>query len=69
MDASNYANLRRLAGDDAQPIHLFRDFDPDSPEGSEVPDPYYSGGFDRVYDICEAAARGFLAELRSTHGI
>ena len=69
MDRSNRENLRRLAGSTERTVHLFRDFDPDSEKGSEVPDPYYSGGFDAVYDICEAAARGFLDELRDTHGL
>ncbi len=67
MDRQNRANLERLAA--GHTVHLFRDFDPASPKGAEVPDPYYEGGFDRVFDICEAAARGFLAHLRETHGL
>ena len=65
MDASNFSDLLRLTSSDESraKVHLFRDFDPDSPKGSEVPDPYYAGGFDRVFDICEAAARGFLAHV------
>jgi protein-tyrosine phosphatase len=37
----------------------------------EVPDPYFGGaqGFDRVFDICEAACRGLLAHLRKAHGL
>ena len=33
----------------------------------EVPDPYYGGpgGFERVLDMVEAAARGLLAQLRA----
>ena len=69
MDRSNRTNLERLAGSTSRTIHLFRDFDPDSEKGSEVPDPYYDGGFDRVFDICEAAAEGFLDELRATHAL
>lgn len=69
MDRSNRANLERIAAGHPLRIHLFRDFDPASAKGSEVPDPYYEGGFDRVYEICEAAASGFLAELRATHGL
>ena len=67
MDAQNRRDLARLAPDDAAraKVHLFRDFDPASPEGSSVPDPYYEGGFDRVFDICEAAARGLIAHLRA----
>jgi protein-tyrosine phosphatase len=71
MDRSNRANIERLAkGDeDRAKIHLFRDYDPASPAGSEVPDPYYEGGFDRVFDICEAASAGLLAQLRRAHGL
>jgi len=70
MDQSNRTNLERIADAASRPkIHLFRDFDPASSKGSEVPDPYYSGGFGSVYDICDAAADGFLAHLKSTHGL
>jgi protein-tyrosine phosphatase len=71
MDRSNHQNLLRMAPDEdaRRKLHLFRDFDPASPEGAEVPDPYYEGGFDRVYDICEAAARGLLDHLRREHAL
>lgn len=71
MDRSNVANLHRIAPDAAAraKVHLFRDFDPRGPKGAEVPDPYYDGGFDRVFDICDAAARGLLAHLRSVHAL
>jgi protein-tyrosine phosphatase len=69
MDRKNAQSLRALARDDAEraKIHLFRDFDPASEEGSDVPDPYYGGedGFGTVLDICEAACRGLLDHLRS----
>jgi protein-tyrosine phosphatase len=72
MDRSNYDNLLSLAPDGAAEgrVRLFRDFDPDSPPGSEVPDPYYGGdrGFEDVFDICDAASRGLLAHLRAEHG-
>ncbi len=66
MDGQNHANLLRLAKDGAQraKVHLFRDFDPRSPKGAEVPDPYYEGGFEGVFDVCQAAAQGLLAHLR-----
>ncbi|HJL15307.1 MAG TPA: low molecular weight protein-tyrosine-phosphatase [Sandaracinaceae bacterium LLY-WYZ-13_1] len=71
MDRSNHANLERMAPDEdaLAKLHMFRAFDPSSPAGAEVPDPYYEGGFDRVYEICEAAARGLLAHLRERHGL
>ncbi|MFK7990607.1 MAG: low molecular weight protein-tyrosine-phosphatase [Sandaracinaceae bacterium] len=68
MDTSNQRNLERLAPDAAsrKKIVLFRDYDPNTPDGTSVPDPYYEGGFDKVYDICEAAADGLLASLQSS---
>ena len=71
LDRENLADLVRLAPD-AQArakLHLLRDFDPASPPSSDVPDPYYGGidGFERVFDICEAACRGLLDHLRKTH--
>ena len=69
MDRSNQANLERLADEASRnKIHLFRDFDPASPRGSDVPDPYYEGGFAGVFDVCDAAAAGLLSELRKRHG-
>lgn len=54
---------------DRRKLHLFRSFDPASPAGAGVPDPYYGGqdGFDEVFDICEAGCRGLLAHLRTAH--
>lgn len=73
MDKSNEQNLHRLAPDDAaeEKIHLLRDFDPDSPDGAEVPDPYYGGadGFTAVLDICLAGCAGLLAHIREEHGL
>lgn len=72
MDRSNRDNLREMAKGlpgAAERVSLFRSFDPDSADEAEVPDPYYSGGFDRVYEICEAAAHGLLAELRRKHDL
>jgi low molecular weight protein-tyrosine phosphatase len=68
-DADNFQQLRRMAPNPAarEKVKLLRDFDPSSPPGSEVPDPYYGGddGFELVLDVCEAACRGLLAHLES----
>lgn len=71
MDAGNRNNILRIAEADHHraKVHLFRSFDPASDPEDEVPDPYYEGGFDRVFDICEAAARGLLRTLRERHGL
>lgn len=73
MDRTNLVELRRMApSEEAEAkIELLRNFDPDSPDDAEVPDPYYGGGdgFDRVLDICEAACRGLLDHVRGRHGL
>jgi low molecular weight protein-tyrosine phosphatase len=73
MDAENERNLKRLAPDARAraKVRLLRSFDPESPPGAPVPDPYYGGddGFEQVLDLCEAACKGFLAHLRREHGL
>ena len=61
--------LRELTRDAAKlaRISLLRDIDPDAPEGSDVPDPYYQDGFDDMFELIEAACRGLLAHLREKH--
>jgi protein-tyrosine phosphatase len=51
-------------------VQLFMDFAPDM-RTREVPDPYYGGptGFERVFDLVEAAAAGLLDEIRRRHGL
>jgi protein-tyrosine phosphatase len=73
MDTENYENLLRMAQSpsESDKLHLFRSFDPNSRPGASVPDPYYggAGGFDTVFDICDAACRGLLSHLQETHSI
>jgi protein-tyrosine phosphatase len=73
MDEDIQKTIRRLstAKEDHEKVHVLRDFDPASPKGSRVPDPYYGGadGFEEVFDICDAACRGLLAHLRAAHAL
>ncbi len=66
-DRNNRQHLLGIAPDEEarKKIHLLRDFDPASPKGADVPDPYYGGaeGFEHVLDVCEAACRGFLTHV------
>ena len=68
MDKSNQRNLLAIApSDDAKAkITMLRDYDPKSPNGADVPDPYYGGpnGFDDVFDICDAGCRGLLQHIQ-----
>jgi protein-tyrosine phosphatase len=67
MDRDNERGILRLARDPAHraKVHLLRSFDPASPPGAEVPDPYYGGpdGFADVYDLVDAACLGLLDHL------
>lgn len=70
MDSSNLKNLADLArGSQGQKLHLLLDFDPDSPKGSPVPDPYYGGehGFEEVLDLCFSACHHLLQHLKRHH--
>jgi protein-tyrosine phosphatase len=70
MDRANLAELesRRVVGS-ATMLGLFMSFAPGD-GNEEVPDPYYGGveDFERVLDLCEAAARGLLARLAADCG-
>ncbi len=65
MDEDNYQALRELcpSGHESK-LQLFMDFAPASGM-REVPDPYYGGprGFERVFELIEAAAQGLLVEI------
>jgi protein-tyrosine phosphatase len=64
MDRQNVQNLRRLAGGRAQGgIALF--LQEALGETADVPDPYYEddAAFDRVFDLCDRAARALVARL------
>jgi protein-tyrosine phosphatase len=65
MDQDNYHSLARICpGGLESKLALFLDFAPDL-RRREVPDPYYGGpqGFEQVFDMVEAAARGLLEDI------
>lgn len=69
MDQDNLQILESLCPPpQAHKLRLFMGFAPDW-GAEEVPDPYYGGasGFERVFDMVEAAARGLLADIRQSH--
>jgi protein-tyrosine phosphatase len=71
MDAANFADLAALAADAGarDKLHLLRSFDPESPRGASVPDPYYGddSDFDDVLRICQTACAQLLEKLRRDH--
>lgn len=77
MDSANRKALLAMAPTDQEraKVSLLRAFEPGAPEhadaAADVPDPYYGGpgGFDTVFDICQTACAGLLAQLRREHGL
>lgn len=61
MDSSNYSNIMQLANSDTQKakIHLILNFlNPN--ENRAVPDPYYEGGFEKVYQMLDKSCEKIL---------
>lgn len=73
MDQSNLDELNALAPDNKArtKIKLLRDYDPLSPKGAEISDPYYgtSEDFRVAFDQVEAACKGLLVHLRERYGL
>ena len=69
MDQDNLVALNEICPPGmSDRLHLFLDFAPHL-EVNEVPDPYYGGptGFERVFDLVEAASAGLLAHIKRHH--
>ncbi len=67
MDQDNYHNAAHICPPGKEhKLLLLMDFAPEL-RTREVPDPYYGGssGFDRVFDMVEAAAEGLLQEIKT----
>lgn len=71
MDGDNLQDLRRLAGGRRSNIRLFLDAAQRAGTVSynQVPDPYYDGTFERVYDLVSRGSAALLAEIREEHGL
>jgi len=63
MDKNNLKDIQELAEhDQLKKIHLFLPFG-EVEETEEVPDPYYTLGFDHVYDLINRANKTILKKL------
>jgi len=72
MDLSNLNNIERMAGRNSDAhISLFLHYaeQAGSVDVDEVPDPYYTGQFDYVYDLVEKGADALLKHIRETHNL
>lgn len=69
MDDSNLRNLQPIAPADHQArLCKLLDFSTDR-KGGDVPDPYYTGNFDEVYEMVDDACDRLLAYIREIEGI
>lgn len=71
MDVENRRATLELARSDTDraKVKLFRGWEADAPDDASVPDPYYNGKFELVFDLCERASAALLEHLRELHGL
>lgn len=67
MDESNLSQLRRRYGQHAR-LYRLLDFASQTHERN-VPDPYYTGNFEYVYELITDGCRGLLATIREQEGL
>jgi len=67
MDDSNMSDLTRLYGEHPR-LYRLLDFATNSSE-KNVPDPYYSGNFETVYQLVSDGSRGLLETIRREEGL
>ena len=64
MDHENLADMARFP---REKVHLLMDYAPGKPK--DVPDPYYTGNFEVVYQLIQAGCQGLLAHIRKENGL
>lgn len=62
MDKSNGVNVRKVPGGEEAELLFFMDLLPEE-ELREVPDPYYTGNFEQVYDLINAGCEVLLDKM------
>ncbi len=67
-DGENLYDIQRLEQPPRGELRRLLEFAPTSPT-LNVPDPYYSGGFDHVYDLVLAGCQGLLEYIRRKEAI
>lgn len=71
MDRSNLRALKQMARDTPElenKLSLLLDHAPGT-ERQDVPDPYYEGNFEKVYQLVLAGCEGLLATIRRRHNL
>ncbi|GAB4208055.1 MAG: low molecular weight protein-tyrosine-phosphatase [Roseiflexaceae bacterium] len=67
LDRGHLSHLRRAASGKAR-IELMLDYTPQH-SLKDVPDPYYTGRFEEVYDLVDTACRALLAQIIAEHNL
>lgn len=62
MDSENERYLKNHSSKESGRICLLREYDPER-DSADVPDPYFQGNFEEVYDIIERSCRKLLDEV------
>ena len=69
MDAENAGHVRSLAGYGSKAvIRRLLDYVEDC-ETADVPDPYYTGNFEEVYELVAKGCRELLKDIRKEHNL
>lgn len=68
MSQANIDAFRRRFGHDYPRLYRLLDF-ADGSGVSDVPDPYYTGNFEYVYELVEEGCRGLLTFIREQENI
>jgi protein-tyrosine phosphatase len=66
MDKSNHQNVLRLATTPAQrrKVQMYRQWDPEGGgKDAEVPDPWYTGKFELVFEMCTRTSAALLDDI------
>lgn len=71
MDHSNMESLSRLSNMGDAEVQMFLSYANalGTTSVEEMPDPYYSGGYDRVYALVHTGSTALLQYLRKQHNL
>lgn len=68
MDDDNLIDIRKMSSSSPTNVYRLLDFAPQTGERN-VPDPYYNGGFDYVYNLVLAGCSGLLQFIRDERSL
>ncbi len=66
MDEKNIQDLQAIREKNEVVVQKLMDY-VENPVESEVPDPYFSGNFDYVYELVQAGCEGLLESIKKNH--